>query len=325
MSNNILSQIFNQIAAGEFISGEEIGQVLGVSRSAVSQNIKKLQSMGLDIYRVTGKGYKLAQSIKLLDSEKLLQNDGIENCNVLFAVDSTNTFLLNKIKSGCIQEGEVAVAECQLAGKGRRGRQWQSPIGSHIYFSKYVSLEDGLSAASALSLAVGVAVAKTCQRFSNERVQLKWPNDVLVNGEKLAGVLVEAEGQSDGRCHLVVGIGINVSMPDLTASAIEQAWTDLYKLNGNQPVDRNQVIKLLNEELEKVIAIYKSERLSNLYNDWNQLNAFKNLPIELRSTSTVNKGNCIGIDDTGALLYNDIESNKVKKVFGGEISLRRAT
>lgn len=314
------------LSDGEFHSGEALGKTLGISRAAVANHVKTLSNLGLDIYSVTGRGYKLANHIELLDSEKVNAlcntNYSLETYSI---IDSTNEFLMQKIRANSeLVDGHSVVAECQTAGRGRRGRKWQSPFGSHVYFSQYRTIEDGLSAAAGLSLAVGIAVKRVCEKIVGDQIQLKWPNDILSNNRKLAGVLIEAEGQSDGRCHLVIGIGINFNMPEKNAEEIEQAWVDLKTLAGSN-LDRNQFVAYLLEELDVIVAEYKANRLDNLVDEWNGSNAFKDSNVEISSNTSVKSGKCIGIDTSGALLVESNDTGKVEKIFGGEVSLRKVS
>ncbi len=317
-------KIVQVLSDGEFHSGEVIGQQLGISRAAVSEHIKSLSKIGLDIFSITGKGYQLAGGLSLLDLKQIKHNCSVSNELELFPViPSTNEYLMGLIKSeNTLVDGHTVLAECQTKGKGRRGRTWQSPFGTHVYLSQYRTMDNGLSAASGLSLAIGIAVLNTINLFSNKKCQLKWPNDLLVDGKKIAGILVEAEGQADGICHLVIGVGINVDMPAAVASDIDQPWTDLNTITDSL-VDRNEFIAKLLEQLEDTYQEYKLNRLNNLFKLWNKNNAFLNQIVELTSTSKVQVGKCLGIDTSGALLLEDLTSKVTSKIFGGEVSLRK--
>ena len=312
------------LADGEFHSGEHLGKLFGVSRAAIANHIKSLSDLGLDIYSVSGRGYKLSKDIALLDSKAILNScDNSLSVETHTVIDSTNEYLLKQIRDhNTLPDAHTVVAECQIAGRGRRGRVWQSPFGSHIYFSQYRIMEDGLSAAAGLSLAVGLAVKNACEQYTTANIALKWPNDVLSDNKKLAGILIEAEGQSDGLCHLIIGIGINVDMPIKAGSEIDQPWTDMTMLSG-QTIDRNRFVASLMNELDKVVAEYRASRLENLYKDWNANNAFKDSAVTISSNSQVKEGICKGIDSSGALLIQNTDSDKLEKLFGGEVSLRK--
>lgn len=316
-------RIADILADGEFHSGQVIGEALGISRAAVANHVKLLSEMGLDIYSVQGKGYKLANHLDLLNQTLIQQNCKTQTpLDVLTIVDSTNTYLMNRIREQQnLADGYSVVAECQTAGRGRRGRVWQSPFGSHVYLSQYRIMEDGLAAASAMSLAIGIAVVRACNKFVTKNIGLKWPNDVLCEGKKLAGILVEAEGQSDGACHLIIGVGVNVAMPEADAKAIDQPWIDLSSLS-DEDFNRNVFIAELLDQIDAVVAQYRVDRLDTLVNEWNNLNAFDQKNVRIITAQNEKLGLCLGIDNSGALLLQNPVDGTIQKLFGGELSLR---
>ena len=226
----IRETLIQKLVKGEFLSGQALGDELGVSRAAISKHIAALQDMGFDIFSVTGKGYRLAEPIELLSEEKIVSH--IESSNIVAKVevhnviDSTNSYLMRRLPNQLTQ-GQVCLAEYQSAGRGRRGRQWISPFGSQIYLSMYWYLEEGLSGAMGLSLLSALAVSDAVQAVSGVQVQLKWPNDIYIDGVKLAGILIDLEGQALEPSHSVIGIGLNLDMPEEAAAKIDQRWTDL--------------------------------------------------------------------------------------------------
>ncbi|MCW8996808.1 MAG: bifunctional biotin--[acetyl-CoA-carboxylase] ligase/biotin operon repressor BirA, partial [Psychromonas sp.] len=230
---NVLLQL---LADGEFHSGEKIGELLGVSRTSVNNYIKALQEIGLDIYKVTGKGYCSAQPLLLLNAEKIKQLSGKQTVHVEQIVDSTNQWLLERIPK--LQNGQACISEYQLAGRGRRGRTWISPFASHLYFSLYWRFDSGIDKVSGLSLLVGIATVNALEKMGIQGVSLKWPNDLYYQGKKLAGILIELNAQATEACHCVIGIGINVRMPPEQAKLIDQPWVDLSQLSS-EPIDRN--------------------------------------------------------------------------------------
>lgn len=312
------------LADGKSHSGEELGKQFNVSRTAISNHIKRLTELGLDIFSVHGKGYRIAESLALLNKDKI--NDSLIKpvpLEVFPIIDSTNSYLMSQVRQQqIVNNGHTVIAECQTAGRGRRGRVWVSPFGSHLYFSQYRRIEDGLAAAAGLSLAVGLAVKFACDEVSGSQLALKWPNDLLSDGKKVAGILVEAEGQSDGVCHIIIGVGINVDMPQQLAKEIDQPWNDLNTIAG-AVIDRNELAAALCKHLQIIMEEYQLNKLDNLYHQWNQYNAFQNQLVTITSNKTEQIGRCIGIDRTGALVLEDPESSVRSKVYGGEVSLRK--
>lgn len=167
----------------------------------------------------------------------------------------------------------VCIAEYQAAGRGRRGREWVSPFGANLYLSMYWRLDAGMAAAMGLSLVVGVAVVEALKEMGVEGIKLKWPNDLYHNDKKLAGILVELSGQSGGAAHIVIGLGLNLSM-DPTTSGIGQPWTSLKEVCDGKVPDRNQLAQALINAWDKSLVDYELKGMSNFVERWNRLDNF---------------------------------------------------
>ena len=313
---NVLLQL---LADGEFHSGEKIGTLLGVSRTSVNNYIKALQEIGLDIYKVTGKGYRSAVPIELLDADKIKLLSEKQTVHVEQIVDSTNQWLLDRIPE--LENGQCCISECQLAGRGRRGRTWVSPFASHLYFSLYWCFDSGIDKVSGLSLLVGIAAVNALEKIGIQGSSLKWPNDIYYQGKKLAGILIELNAQATEACHCVIGIGINVRMPPEQAKLIDQPWIDLSQLSS-EPVDRNLLSATLIDELHTLLAQYEQTGLQPYLPRWFELDCFLNKQVNLLIADSVKAGICRGINEKGALLLEC--DGKVEEYIGGEISLRLA-
>jgi BirA family biotin operon repressor/biotin-[acetyl-CoA-carboxylase] ligase len=313
------NQLIALLADGEFHSGEKIGELLGVSRTSVNNYIKALQEIGLDIYKVTGKGYCSAVPLTLLNQQIIQQVSGVDSVHVDQILESTNQYLLDKLPN--ISNGQTCIAEYQAAGRGRRGREWVSPFASHLYFSMYWRLEAGIEKASGLSLLVGIATVNALEKLGLHGVGLKWPNDLYYQGKKLAGILIELNAQASDVCHSVIGIGINVRMPEQQGKLIDQPWIDLNNIS-TQPVDRNQLSGLLIKELHTLLSDYEEKGLVPFLDRWFELDYFLNKQVNLIVADNIQTGICRGINEQGALLL-EID-NEIKPYIGGEISLRLA-
>lgn len=307
------------LADGEFHSGEKIGKLLGVSRTSVNNYIKALQEIGLDIYKVTGKGYCSAVPIELLDADKIKQLSEKQTVHVEQIVDSTNQWLLERIPN--LQNGQSCISEYQLAGRGRRGRSWVSPFASHLYFSFYWRFDSGIDKVSGLSLLVGIATVNALEKIGIQGVSLKWPNDLYYQGKKLAGILIELNAQATEACHCVIGIGINVRMPPEQAKLIDQPWVDLNRLSS-EAVDRNLLSATLINELQILLLQYEQTGLQPYLSRWFELDCFLNKQVNLMIVDNVKSGICRGINENGALLLEC--DGKIDEYIGGEISLRLA-
>ncbi|MCQ8880122.1 bifunctional biotin--[acetyl-CoA-carboxylase] ligase/biotin operon repressor BirA [Pseudoalteromonas shioyasakiensis] len=318
--------ILNALNNGGFISGQLLGEQLGISRAAVSKHIQSLQEMGLDIFKVNGKGYSLNNAVGLLEQSKIQHyyqalDAGSAQIEVHPIIDSTNSELMRRIAAKqALQSGTVIVAEMQQAGRGRRGRVWQSPFGANLYYSYYWQLDDGLQAAMGMSIAVGLAVYDTLKALYQLDIELKWPNDIYLNKEKLAGVLVELDGQPQGPCQLVIGIGINLQMPQSVSQQIDQAWTDLSQ--HTTQLDKNKLVAHLTYYLEQRLEQYSQTGLQDMYKQWNTLDAFAGQCVELNTGHRSWRGICEGIDVHGGIRIR--QDGEAKSYYGGEISLRKA-
>lgn len=304
------------LADGAFHSGEQIGVKLGISRAAISQQIKSLRLLGLEIFSVTGKGYRLNTPLQLLNRESIQQHLNDVPVHTCAVIDSTNQYMMAQLDRW--QKGECLLAETQTAGRGRRGRQWHSPFGSQFIMSMYWRLDDGPSAAMGLSLAIGVAVVQALESVGYRDLSLKWPNDIYMARRKLAGILVEMSAAVGGICHLVIGVGVNLNLPDAVIAQLDQPCAHL----AEQPVvvDRNQLSATIIRALRNALALFEKQGLTAFLMDWNRLDIFMQQPVQVLLGSQVIHGIYCGIDGQGNMLLQDLEG--MHKFVGGEISLR---
>jgi BirA family biotin operon repressor/biotin-[acetyl-CoA-carboxylase] ligase len=310
------------LSDGKNHSGQELADVLKVSRTAIWKQLAKLEAIGLELFSQPGKGYCLVGGLELLDESQIrlgLEPDILElmsKLTLLDTVDSTNAYLLREGSAPAIQ---VCFSEFQTAGRGRRGRQWVGPFASNIYLSLKLSIESGVGAFEGISLAIGVAVARSLSQLGISDVQLKWPNDVLWSGKKLGGILVEVVGDPSGVCHLVVGLGLNLKTTKSMMQAIDQPWIALDTIL-QQPTSRNRVAAYLLNQLLPVLNGYEARGFADYKSEWESLNAHVNLPVDLHLGSVQTSGIVRGVNNTGALF---LETEKGMEVFhGGEVSLR---
>ncbi len=318
-SNLTRTLLLRTLADGQFHSGEDLGQDLGLSRAAISKHIKSLTQLGLDIFSVTGKGYKLSKPLLLLsqsDIAKSLPTEMQNRLEVVNVIASTNQYVKERIPH--LPQGYTCIAEAQTQGRGRHGRTWVSPYGASLYLSTYWQFAAGYQAINGLSLAMGVAIAQTLQQLNVEGVQLKWPNDVYLDGKKLAGVLIEVEGQMGVECHCVIGIGLNIDLPS-QQDEIDQPWTDLAKSTGRQ-FDRNLLCATLLNQLYLTLSEFESSGLATYIEPWKALNLYADQPIRVLSGKTEKQGTCRGINPQGALLLETLSG--IEAIHGGEVSVR---
>lgn len=310
--------ILKALSRGEFISGEELGEQLGISRAAISKHIKGIQEWGIDIFRVQGKGYQLAKPLQMLD-EAVLKDNLTNRVELIPIIDSTNQYLLDQVDE--LESGTVCLAEYQAKGRGRRGREWVSPFGSNLYMSMFWRLDAGMAAAMGLSLVVGVAIVEALEELGLEGVKLKWPNDLYYQDRKLAGILIEMSGQAGGAANLVIGMGMNLMMPEQT-EGITQPWSSLSEVATEGSIDRNQLAIELIRALHSALADYEVHGMSGFVERWNRLDNFLGRPIKLIIGPREVAGIARGINEQGAVLLET--ETGIESFIGGEISLRSA-
>ena len=303
---------------GQFHSGEQLGEQLGISRAAVGKHMAALKELGLDLFSLTGKGYRLAVPMALYDQAQLQALAPMAPVHCFPVIDSTNQYLLERVNQ--LQSGESCLAECQTAGRGRRGKPWVSPFGCQLILSMYWRLEQGMAAAMGLSLAVGVAVVQALESLGYPGVELKWPTDLYYQGRKLAGILVEMSGSAGASCNLVIGVGLNLAMPAREGERIDQAWSELRHIQP-ELVDRNLLAARMLGHLQQAMLTFEQQGLSHFVDDWNRLDHFAGRPVRLLMGEQEIRGIARGIDDRGALRLETSEG--IKFYLGGEISLRR--
>ena len=314
--NSVPLKLVALLADGEFHSGEQLGESLGMSRAAINKHIQTLKSWGLDVYTVTGKGYSLPAPIQLLNEADILSHLHQPDLDVIPVIDSTNQYLLDRMDQ--LPSGHACIAEYQQAGRGRRGRTWFSPCGSNLYLSMYWRLEQGPAAAMGLSLVIGIVMAEVIQSLGAPDVRVKWPNDLYLNDRKLAGILVELTGKTGDAAQIVMGAGVNLVMRSEGASEINQGWINLQE--AGVEIDRNELAAKIINSLREALPIFERDGLAPFVGRWDALDNFINRPVKLLIGDREVHGIARGIDKQGGLLLE--QEGEVKSWVGGEISLR---
>lgn len=319
--------ILFSLADGRFHSGEDLAQACGVSRAAIWKHVKLLrESFGLEVYSVRGKGYRLSRPLELLDEGRIRAalsepaRTRLQRLEVLHQLGSTNSHLMEQALEGA-PSGYACLAEQQTAGRGRRGRQWVSPFGCNIYLSLLWRFGKGPAELSGLSLAAGLGVVRSLEQLGVEDARLKWPNDVLWDGRKLAGLLLEVAGEADGPSRVVLGLGINTRLDPEYGEMIDQPWTDLSRIPGGTDISRNQLAARLLENLSEILQRFEQEGLQPLIGEWQRYDLYHGQPVSLRVGEKLLKGINRGINSDGALLLE--QGDKLSPFHGGEVSLLR--
>ena len=330
MANNVSDsqdKILNALKDGKFHSGESLGELLGVSRTAVWKQLQKLEEIGLQVESVKGTGYRVVNGIDLLVKDDITVHLRDRNRNeprsieLFQSLGSTNKYLREQAeKSDC--SGSVVLAERQTSGRGRRGKTWVSPFAANIYMSILWDFEQGAQALEGLSLAIGVAVRRALIEVGLEDVRLKWPNDIYIGNKKLGGILLEMIGDPAGHCSVVIGVGINVSMPASMAVNIDQPWTDCCS-ESDAPIARSRLAALLIDNIFDILNDFESLGFAGYRDEWQEADAFKGLQGTISTPRDSVSGTVIGVDNSGAVQLK-LMSGEVKSFIGGELSLRLA-
>jgi BirA family biotin operon repressor/biotin-[acetyl-CoA-carboxylase] ligase len=311
------------LADGKFHSGQELGQQLNLSRTAIWKLITELTQLGLEINRLKGIGYQIPNGLELLERDTILSLlpkpllDKI-SLEIKTEIDSTNQYLLTYQNS--LPSSTIILAEHQTNGRGRLNRSWLSPYGNNIYFSILWRFDKDPTELSGLSLAAGVAVVNALEKYGISQLQLKWPNDILIQNKKLAGILIEMTGETNAHTQVILGIGINLSLsPEIQ---FDQPWVDLATILGCRP-ERNRIAAYLIQEVVEMLLLFQSSGFEAFYKHWQALDAFFKKPVKVITPQGNYFGVGNGINRQGEFILAD-EKLAEKKFLHGEVSLRLA-
>ncbi len=312
------------ISDGKFHSGQDIATQLNISRAAIWKSMKHLESLGLQIEAIRGRGYRLANQIELL-SEKTIKKElspkARQCCNeltVLFKTESTSSFLLNRLSSEK-HHGTAVLAEYQSNGRGRRGKQWVSPLASSICISVAWHFDDAPHALGLLSLYMGVATARTLTALGLTDIGLKWPNDIVINDKKLGGILLELRGEAGGPVDVIVGVGVNYDLPEFALYDINQAVTDICSLTEKR-LSRNKIASTLLSNIFEILQDLQSGTSSSLLDEWREYDQSFGRKAKLILPGKEIEGILKGVDNQGSLLM--MVDGQLKSFTSGEVSLR---
>ncbi len=302
-------QLLNLLADGEFHSGEILAGQLGVSRASVFNALAEVGKYDVVLQRIRGRGYRLARPWQHLELSEILRWLGKDakqfDIEILPQAASSNALLLQRARTdaanGGAPRGSVLAVELQTAGRGRLGRTWHSGLGTALTFSLLWRFSCGLNALSGLGLAVGVAQVRALNRLGAQGVRLKWPNDILTAQGKLGGVLIEAQGDMLGPSAVVIGIGLNCTLPVELVRRIDQPACALDEVCAVMP-SRSQLLATVLQELAGVLRQFELGGFAPLRKEWESCHFHQNSPVSLRMADgkTVS-GIARGVSDNGEL------------------------
>ena len=311
------------LADGAFHSGPLLGERLGVSRAAVNKAVQSLVEGGADIHRVSGRGYRLGEPFVPLSAvtirAQLAERQVQAEVEVVDEVDSTNGHLLDSPETA---NGRVCLTEAQSAGRGRRGRGWVATPCHNIVMSMGWRFESGPAGLSGLSLAAGVAVLRALDEFGVHGAGLKWPNDILRDGRKLAGLLIDLRGEASGPSLVVLGLGLNVHLAPGDGARIDQPWTSLREVLP-APIDRNRLAALLIIHLSDMLRVFERDGFTAFCSEWQRRHLYAGKAVCLHTGQDEVLGTAEGIDVHGGLLVR-IADGELRTFHSGDVSLRAA-
>lgn len=309
-------------STSDYVSGQDICNRLGVSRTAVWKNINALKQEGYEIDSVNNKGYRLISEPDIINEMRIREYMHTKwmakNIIYLPVTDSTNTQAKRLGEEGA-EHGTFVVTQCQTAGRGRRGRSWESPEGN-VYFTFILRPDVEVSRASMITLISALALAKAIEKVTGLHTQIKWPNDVVANGKKLCGILTESSTDLEYINYVVVGIGINVNQTSFPDELADKASSLLLELGHS--VNRGAVLGEFLNLFEVYYDIFiKTEDMSGLIDVYNEMlvNCGREVKIIEKDKERILKA--IGIDENGGLIVENQEGVR-ESIISGEVSVR---
>ena len=321
----LAAQVFARLSDGRFHSGQTLAEAIGVSRGAVWKAVRALRAAGATVHAVPNRGYRLPAASDPLDAARIREQlaaplrDALCGLETLWQTDSTNTVLLSR-PNPPIGQGDVVLAEFQTAGRGRRGRAWLAPPGGAICLSLSWTFREVPADLGALSLAVGVCVLRALRGVGLD-AQLKWPNDVLVQGRKLGGILIELRAESGGPACVIIGLGLNAMLGEALLeqiAALGLPATDL--ASAGVTASRNAISAALIAQVIRGLPTFERDALRPFIEEWRSADALRGVQVEVQAPAGPVRGLARGIDLHGALLIETTQG--VRRFISGEVTVR---
>jgi BirA family biotin operon repressor/biotin-[acetyl-CoA-carboxylase] ligase len=323
-------RLLHALADGRTHSGEELARAFGITRAAIWKQVGKLADWGLTVEAAPGSGYRLPRRLDLLDVaavRAVLEPQVarlLANLEVFTELGSTNRHLLAAPPP--VGRLNVCIAEYQTAGRGRRGRSWNVPLGGGICLSVGWQFAGMPAELAALTLAIGVAARRVLKRVAGLEIALKWPNDLVHDGRKLGGILLELAAEAHGGAHVVAGIGLNVALPPELLPSLSD-WPrgaiDLETALGREPPPRAALAGALINELAELFANYPLHGFAAYRNEWRGADYLRGRAVRLDDVAGPIAGTAVGIDADGALLVETAAGAR-HRVVAGDVSVRSA-
>ncbi len=322
----LVARVYAALADGAFHSGEDLAGALGVTRSAVWKATRALRGLGTGLAAVRNRGYRLVHPAEPLDPARIRAllprraRAALARIDVAWSLASTNTELLGRPfpRPG---SGEALLAEYQSAGKGRRGRTWVAPPGGAICLSLSWTFPAVSPDLGALGLVIGVCALRALRTLGLDGVQLKWPNDLLLEGRKLGGILIEMRAEASGPACVVIGLGLNVALGPALLKQIAGTGIEATDLNqAGLTAPRNAVVAALLDSFTAGLAEFGQAGLKPFLAEWKDADALRGRPVSLSGGEGTARGVARGIDVHGALLVETPQG--LQRFISGDVTVR---
>lgn len=319
--------LLEALAGGDAVSGAALAKQAGVTRAAVWKQIEALRLKGVPVEAKVGGGYRLPWPTELLEGQRIraaLSDALAPNVGMLevhWEIDSTSSELARRVP--VLDDLAFVMAETQSAGRGRRGRIWLSPPGMNLYLSVLKRFDTGFASLSGLSLAVGVMLIRALDDLGIRTAGLKWPNDVLAGQAKLAGILVELSGEYSGPCAAIIGVGLNIRLPDSLHERAGQPITDLASLAGGTPPGRNRVAAAVVSALAQGLLAFERHGFAAFAQEYAANDLLRDQPVRVIDPRGEYHAVGAGVDERGALRVRRVDGELVT-VDSADVSVRRS-
>lgn len=325
-----LKPLLEALADGEIHSGEQLASQLKMTRAAVWKQIQQLMAMGVAVEKIHAKGYRLNSRLSLLDVNTIASQLGdslpIASISIPFSTVSTNALVFDQLHArDTLRSAYIVLAEHQSAGRGRRGKVWQSPVAGNLYLSVGWRYDAGIHILAGMSVAIGVAIASSLNAlFNTDQFKLKWPNDIWWRDHKVAGILIEVQGDAASECACVIGLGVNVAPKSQWAAPVSgvrwQTLSDIANSAGVQLPDRNILAATLAQAIIGVCTTYDSVGIAGYLEAFTALDALHEREVVVDSAQGLLVGRAKGVDSAG-LLQVEIDG-LTQSLNAAEVSLR---
>lgn len=312
------------LSDGKYHAGSILGKKLNLTREAIWELITQIKKLGVNIQAKTNLGYCIPGGLELLDKKiihKHTKNFSLNKIATFDVLPSTNSYLAELIKDKK-NNVQVCLAEQQTAGRGRLGRAWVSPFAQNIYLSLAWQFSCGPHGLNGLSLVVAIAIVEALVKYGiTNGLSIKWPNDILWEKRKLAGILIDLFGETNYSYNTIIGVGLNVNMSKKIGRKIDIPWCDIAQITHTVP-KRNQLIGLLLKQLLYTLNVYQNSGLLPFMKKWQKLDAIYGKQVDLYTPNQKFFGTACGINNEGHFLLKDI-NDQILTFASGEVSLGR--